>query len=51
MSGGGAESRAEPIQAVVGASRSGYPGDKSRACIRRGKGGGVGDGVIIGRGR
>ena len=37
MSGGGAESRADPIQAMVGAARSGYPGDKSGACSR-GKG-------------
>ena len=45
MSGGGAESGAAPIQAVVGTARSGYSGDKSEACRRRGGGG------IRGRGR
>ena len=50
VSGDGAESGNAPIQAMVGASRPGYPGDKGRACSSRG---GVGDrgGRIGGRGR
>ena len=39
VSGGGAEAGNVPIQAMVGASPPGYPGDKGRACRSRGGGG------------
>ena len=32
VSGGEAEARTAPIQAMVGVARSGYPGDKGGAC-------------------
>ena len=40
VSGGGAEARTAPIQAMVRADRSGYSGDKGGACSSRGGGGG-----------
>ena len=46
MSGRVAEDGTEPIQAMVGAAQSGYPGDKRGACSTGGGGGG-----IRGRGR
>ena len=39
MCGGGAEAGNAPIQAMVGAARPGYPGDKGRACSSGGGGG------------
>ena len=47
VSGGGAESGNSPIQAMVGAARPVYTGDKGRVCSSRG-GKGQGGGRIRG---
>ena len=49
VSSGRVESGTAPIQAMMGAACSGYPGDKDGACRIRG-GGGDGGGIIGGRG-
>ena len=49
--GGEVEARNAPIQAMVGAVRLGYPGDKGGSCSSRGGGGRYGDIIIRGRGR
>ena len=53
MSGGGAEAGTAPIQAMLGASYSRYPGDKGGASRKRGGGGdryrrirGIGRGIL-----
>ena len=50
MSGGGAEAWTTPIQAILGADRPGFPGNKGGTCSIGGKRV-YGDGRIIGMGR